>query len=381
MQRVSGRYISQQNGGEQFSAYIPKPLPPDPTIDYHSLEPLISEAAAELGRLDAVGQLIPEAKLFLHAYVRKEAVLSSQIEGTQSSLADLLLYENGGVAGVPEDDVVEVSRYVAAMEYGLKRLRLDGFPLSLRLIKEMHGMLMRHGPGAHVDAGEFRRVQNWIGGTKPGNAYFVPPPANEVIPAMGDLEKFLHSSKEMYPLITAGLAHAQFETIHPFPDGNGRLGRLLITLILCAAGVLQRPLLYLSLFFKDNRREYYHQLDAIRKHGDWEQWLRFYLTGVRDISKGAYVKARKIIELFANDAERVAAIRRGTRVAWEEFNILKERGMLSIPAAAKLLDTTYPTAATGLAALEEAGIVKEITGGKRDRIYAYTAYVDLLNKD
>ena len=382
MDRQAGRYIQQQGGEEPFSAYIPNPLPPIPPLEYQDLEPLLSEAALELGRLDGVGRLIAEAKLFLYAYVRKEAVLSSQIEGTQSSLSDLLQHENASSPGVPEDDVVEVSNYVAAMEHGLQRVRHDQFPLSLRLIKEIHAVLMRDGRGAHAHAGEFRRTQNWIGGQRPGNARFVPPPAHAVLPALGDLEKFLNDPPgDMHPLISAGLAHVQFETIHPFLDGNGRLGRLLITFMLCASGVLQQPLLYLSLFFKDHRAEYYDLLNGIRTDGNWERWLRYYLTGVRDVSKGAREKAQRILTLFEQDSARIATIPRSPRATRELFTLLKERGMVSITIAAQQLDVTFPTAAASLRALEDAGIVREMTGGKRGKVYSYDSYVRLLSQD
>ena len=308
MHRTTGRYVQQQRGPEPFSAFIPEPLPPHPPLGYDALQPLLTEAALELGRLDALSRLIPDATLFLYGYVRREAVLSSQIEGTQSSLNDLLRYENDAVPGVPEDDVVEVSSYVAAMTHGLERMR-DGFPLSLRLIREMHGVLMRGGRGAHADAGEFRRTQNWIGGHRPGTARFVPPPAHEVLSAMSALEQFLHAPPvTMSPIVMAGVAHVQFETIHPFLDGNGRLGRLLITCILCAHGVLTQPLLYLSLFFKNHRAAYYDLLGRVREDGDWERWLQFYLEGVRDVSQGAGKKAQQILELFAQDEQRVATL-------------------------------------------------------------------------
>jgi Fic family protein len=381
MHRITGRYVRQQGGLEPFSAFIPEPLPPHPSLSYDALQPLLTEAALELGRLDALSRLIPDAALFLYGYVRREAVLSSQIEGTQSSLNDLLRYENDAAPRVPEDDVVEVSNYIAAMTHGLDRLR-DGFPLSLRLIREMHGVLMRGARGAHADAGEFRRTQNWIGGHRPGTARFVPPPAHEVPPAMSALEQFLHAPSEtMSPIVTAGLAHVQFETIHPFLDGNGRLGRLLITCVLCAQGVLTQPLLYLSLFFKNNRATYDDLLGRVREDGDWERWLQFYLEGVRDVSRGACEKAQQILELFARDKQRVATLPRKSKVAGVVYTLLKEHGMVSATVAAQRLSMTFPTATAALGELETLGIVREITGRRRDRVYAYQAYLDVLNAE
>lgn len=258
------KWIKQQAGPESFASFYPASLPPDPPIHYDvELHKLQDSANRALGRLEGVSLLLPDPTLFLYTYVRKEAVLSSQIEGTQSSLSDLLLFENKEVPGVPLSDVQEVSNYVSAIYYGLERLRKE-LPLSLRLIKEIHAILMKDARGSEKEPGEFRRSQNWIGGTRPGNAFYVPAPSHEVVPAMGALEKFLHDDPVATPpLVKAGLAHAQFETIHPFLDGNGRLGRLLITFVLCAEGVLTQPLLYLSLFFKQHRETYYAATEKV----------------------------------------------------------------------------------------------------------------------
>ena len=277
-----GSYALTSAGGEQVRAFVPAPLPPAPALDLDgALQPALESALLALGRLDGISAILPDRTLFLYAYVRKEAVLSSRIEGTQSSLSDLLLFESDEIPGVPLDDVVEVSNYVAALEHGLQRLR-DGFPLSNRLIREIHGVLLSRGRGSGQTPGEFRRSQNWIGGSRPGKAAFVPPPHTAVLDCMTALERFLHAADDGLPvLIRAGLAHVQFETIHPFLDGNGRVGRLLITLLLHHAGVLREPLLYLSLYFKQHRSGYYDLLNDVRRSGDWESWLAFFIEGVR----------------------------------------------------------------------------------------------------
>ena len=277
------RYVTSTLSGEKVRAFVPPPLPPDPrALDLASLQAILAEANQAIGRLDGTTSTLPDLKLFLYSYVRKEAVLSSQIEGTQSSLSDLLLYENAETPGVPLDDVQEVSNYVAALNHGLKRMR-DGFPLSLRLIREIHEVLLATGRGSHAQPGQFRKSQNWIGGSRPGNAAYVPPPPEYVADCMGQLETFIHQEGTALPLlIKAGLVHAQFESIHPFLDGNGRVGRLLITFMLCAEEVLREPVLYLSLFFKKHRRLYYDRLNETRESEGWTAWLDFFLQGVRD---------------------------------------------------------------------------------------------------
>jgi len=268
-----------------------------------------------LGRLDGVRAIAPDTSLFLYMYVRKEALLSSQIEGTQSSLSDLLLYENDEAPGAPIDDVEEVSTYVAALNHGLQRMT-GGFPLSTRLIREMHGILLATGRGSTKQPGEFRSSQNWIGGTRPGNALFVPPPPSDVPDLMSDLERFLHEPTSGLPaIVKAGLAHVQFETIHPFLDGNGRLGRLLITLYLCTEGILQEPLLYVSLYLKANRATYYDLLQEVRTEGRWEVWLEFFLKGVRDVASQAHDAAREISRLFADDLEKTKSLGRAAPTA------------------------------------------------------------------
>ena len=268
-----GRYIITAYGNENVRAFVPPPLPPDPPLRLDALQRLLEQANQSLGRLDGLASVLPNLPLFIYAYVRKEAVLSSQIEGTQSSISDLLLFENKEAPGVPLNDVEEVSNYVLALNHGLERMR-GGFPLSLRLIREIHAVLLSKGRGNDKQPGEFRLSQNWIGGTRPGTAAYVPPPPKLVPECMNALELFLHEDRADLPLlIRAGLTHVQFETIHPFLDGNGRLGRLLITFLLCAGGVLREPILYLSLYFKQHRPVYYELLDRVRTKGDWEAWL------------------------------------------------------------------------------------------------------------
>ena len=296
-----GRYIVKKFGDESFRAYVPPKLPPKPPVKLDPLQRLLEEANQALGRLDGLASILPDPSLFIYLYVRKEAVLSSQIEGTQSSLSDLLLFESEEAPGVPIEDVQEVSNYVAAMNHGLRRLQ-EGFPLSLRLIREIHEILLAHGRGSDKHPGEFRTSQNWIGGTRPGNAAFVPPPEEDVTECMGALEIFLHQEfSDMPLLVKAALAHVQFETIHPFLDGNGRLGRLLITFLLCVAGSIREPILYLSLYFKTNRQRYYELLDRVRTTGDWETWLEFFLNGVKETSTQAAQSAHQILTLFDED--------------------------------------------------------------------------------
>lgn len=374
-----GKWMTSTVTGETVRAFVPPDLPPRPPIDMASLSVLASEAMLALGRLDGVRSVAPDTSLFLYMYVRKEALLSSQIEGTQSSLSDLLLYEDEAAPGIPLDDVEEVSTYVAALTHGLERIR-GGFPLSLRLLKEMHGVLLSSGRGSTKQPGEFRRSQNWIGGTRPGNALFVPPPPQNVLDLMANLEAFLHETDSgLPPLIKAGLAHVQFETIHPFLDGNGRLGRLLITLYLCEQGILDEPLLYLSLYLKSHRATYYALLQEVREHGRWETWLEFFLTGVRDVARQAYEAARSISAIFEEDAAQIAGLGRGARAAQALHAILQKRPLLTIGTAAELSGVTFPTATAALERLQALGIVEEITGKARGRVFVYRRYLALLD--
>jgi Fic family protein len=313
-------------------------------------------------------------------YVRKEALLSSQIEGTQSSLSDLLLFEASEAPGVPIDDVEEVSNYVAAMNHALARMR-EGFPLSLRLLCETHGLLLAGGRGTGKMPGEFRRSQNWIGGSRPGNALFVPPPPERLMEGMGLLEKFLHDDPVKTPLlIKAALAHVQFETIHPFLDGNGRLGRLLITLLLCAEGALAQPLLYLSLYFKTHRNDYYDLLQRVRTEGAWEAWLAFFLQGVIDTTEQAVRAAQQITALFGTDRANIEKLGRPAASALRLHQLFQQRVILSIQSAAKNLGLSQPTVIAAIKHLEQLGIVREHTGRRRNRLFVYDPYLKILSE-
>lgn len=383
MQRgESGRYEATTVGGERVRAFVPGPLPPIPPIAWNGpLHRALEASVLALGRLDGVSALLPDKSLFLYAYVRKEAVLSSQIEGTQSSLSDLLLFELDEVPGVPLDDVVEVSNYVAALEHGLTRLR-EGFPLSNRLLREIHGVLLSRGRGSGKNPGEFRRSQNWIGGSRPGNAAFVPPPHHEVADCMAALERFLHADDDGLPVIVrAGLAHVQFETIHPFLDGNGRVGRLLITLLLCQAGTLREPLLYLSLYLKQHRATYYELLDRVRRDGDWEAWLDFFLEGVRQTAEGAVSAAQRLAEIFKVDRSRIEPIGRRAGSALRAHEALKTRPMLSTGEVVRITGLSFPAASSAMKLLSELGIAREFTGKQRNRLFVYDRYLGILNEE
>ena len=378
---LTGRYETTSVGGETVRAFIPNPLPPDPPLVLQGpIQLLLEQALLSLGRLDSVSTLLPDPSLFLYAYVRKEAVLSSQIEGTQSSLSDLLLFELEQAPGVPVDDVTEVSNYVAAMEHGLDRLK-GGFPVSARLIREIHSKLLAGGRGSSKDPGEFRRSQNWIGGSRPGNAVFVPPPHTVVQDCISDLEQFIHEDPSSLPiLIKAALVHVQFETIHPFLDGNGRVGRLLITFLLCHAGILREPLLYLSVYFKQNRDEYYRLLDIIRKEGDWEAWIMFFLEGVARTADSAVATARRLVTLFDEDRKKIQTGGRRAGSALRVYDIFKTRPILNLQEASQKTDLSYPATGTGMDLLVESGIARELTGKRRNRIFAYDRYLAILGE-
>lgn len=360
---------------------MPAPLPPNPAVQpTAAIQTLLEHANRSLGRLDGVSVLLPDPALFLYMYVRKEAVLSSQIEGTQSTLSDLLLFEHDAVPGAPINDVSEVSNYIAAMEHGLARLR-EGFPLSLRLLREIHEILMRGARGSEKTPGEFRRSQNWIGGSRPGNALFVPPPVHEVMPALDNLEKFLHNELGPMPLlIKAGLAHAQFETIHPFLDGNGRLGRLLVTFMLCAEKALDQPLLYLSLYLKERRDEYYASLQRIRDDGDWEQWIVFFLTGVDLVARQATETARALVALFERDRSRIQkALGRSAGSALEVYEYYRHHLVGSASAVERAGNLSLPTVLSAIGRLQELEVLREVTGQQRNRQFVYQQYLDILN--
>jgi Fic family protein len=374
-----GRYVETPAGGEIVRAFVPPPLPPNPPIDILSFLPKLSAAERALGRLDGITVLLPRQELFLYMYVRKEAVLSSQIEGTQSTLADLLRFETEAQAGQPIDDIREVSNYVDAMMYGLERLK--EFPLSLRLIREMHERLLQSSRGGTKNPGEFRRSQNWIGGTRPGNAMFVPPPVSELGACLDAFERFMHENESrLPPLIKAGLLHVQFETIHPFLDGNGRIGRLLVTLYLCVHDVLRKPLLYLSLYLKTHRGDYYRLLQEVREHGAWEAWLEFFLDGVTETAGQAFDAATRIAELFKRDRERITAESDRAGSVLRVHELLQQNPFLTSNALVERTGLTAPTINAALADLERLRIVDEVTGRRRGRVFGYRAYLDILNE-
>lgn len=380
---LTGHYIPITTvGSEKCRAFIPDPLPPNPPLEIDAkIQDLLEKATLSLGRLDGLTTVLPDPDLFLYSYVRKEAVLSSQIEGTQSTLSDLLLFENEAIPGVPLNDVVETSNYVSALAHGLKQLK-KGIPISLRLLKEMHAILLAKGRGSEKDPGEFRRSQNWFGGTRPGNATFVPPPPDSLMECLGSLEKFLHNDPVKTPLlIKAALAHVQFETIHPFLDGNGRIGRLLISFLVCAEGALHEPMLYLSLYFKKNRQTYYDLLQGVRLKGDWEKWVSFFLTGIEETADQAAETARLLMKLASEDEQRIQTLGRGAGSALRVHRFLQRQPLTSIAVASKKLALSFPTVTTAVNNLEAIGIVAEVTGKQRRRLFAYGEYLRILSEE
>ncbi|WP_417490433.1 Fic family protein [Maricaulis sp.] len=374
-----GRFIETSVAGEPVRAFVPPSLPPVPPIDVLTLLESLSRAERALGRLDGITMLLPRQELFLYMYVRKEAVLSSQIEGTQSTLSDLLRFEAEAQAGQPIDDVREVSNYVDAMMYGLERL--EDLPLSLRLIREMHARLLQSGRGGKKNPGEFRRSQNWIGGTRPGDALFVPPPVEELDGCLDALERFIHEDESRLPaLIKAGLLHVQFETIHPFLDGNGRIGRLLVTLYLCANGVLRNPLLYLSLYLKTHRSEYYRLLQDVREHGAWEAWLEFFLIGVADTANQAFDAGSRIVELFKEDRDRITVESDRAGSALRVHDLFQQNPYLTAKLLVEKTGLTAPTVNAALADLVRLGVAEEVTGRKRGRVFSYSRYLAILSE-
>jgi len=377
---LQGHYVTIFTAGEKVEALVPAPLPPEPPIDWTpDLRDKFDHALMAIGRLDSVSTLLPDALLFLYMYVRKEAVLSSMIEGTQSSISDLLLFELDQVPGVPLDDVREVSNYVAALNHGLSRLA-GGFPLCLRLLKEIHSILLSKGRGSHQSPGDFRRSQNWIGGTRPGNAIFVPPPPEKVLECMGKFEQFLHDQPEHTPvLLKAALAHVQFETIHPFLDGNGRLGRLLITLFLCEQKALRKPMLYLSLYFKTHRQYYYELLNEVRLSGNWEAWLDFFAEAVIITADQAVDTTRQLTNLSDGDRNIISGLGRAAASTLQVHRALLERPIATAGWLAKKTTISPATVNKCLNHLESLGIVRELTGRKRNRLYSYSRYIEIMN--
>ncbi|KAA6185862.1 Fic family protein [Thiohalocapsa marina] len=382
MQReLQGRYVTISTVGEKAQAFVPAPLPPRPPIDWSpELRSKFDQALLALGHLDSVSTLLPDTSLFLYMYVRKEAVLSSMIEGTQSSLSDLLLFELDQEPGVPLDDVREVSNYVAALDHGLRLLE-EGLPLSLRLFREIHGVLLTKGRGSNQTPGEFRRSQNWIGGTRPSNAAFVPPPAEEVLECMSKLELFLHDQPEPTPvLLKAALAHVQFETIHPFLDGNGRLGRLLIALLLCEQKVLREPMLYLSLYFKTHRQYYYELLNNVRMTGDWEAWLDFFAEAVLVTATQAVETAQQLLDLSNQDRVKISGLGRAAASTLQVHRELMEHPIATSGSLVEKTGITPATVNKALGHLEQLGIVKELTAQKRNRLFSYAGYIEIMSR-
>lgn len=378
---LQGRYVTISTVGEKVQAFVPAPLPPCPPIDWTpELRNKFDQALLALGRLDSVSTLLPDTSLFLYMYVRKEAVLSSMIEGTQSSLSDLLLFELDQEPGVPLDDVREVSNYVAALDHGLRLLK-EGLPLSLRLFREIHGVLLTKGRGSNQTPGEFRRSQNWIGGTRPGNAAFVPPPAEEVLECMSKLELFLHDQPEPTPvLLKAALAHVQFETIHPFLDGNGRLGRLLIALLLCEQKVLREPILYLSLHFKTHRQYYYELLNNVRMTGEWEAWLDFFAEAVIVTATQAVETAQQLLDLSNQDRNKISGLGRAAASTLQVHRALMEHPIATSGLLVEKTGITPATVNKALGHLEQLGIVKELTAQRRNRLFSYTGYIEIMSR-
>jgi Fic family protein len=374
-----GQELLQRVPGEPYKAYVPNPLPPEPPIIMDSaITDMLERANRAIGRLDGFAVLIPDISLFIYFYVRKEAVLSSQIEGAQSSLSDLLLYESHEAPGVPLEDVQEVSNYVAALNYGMERIEADA-PLTLRLLREIHSVLLSKGGGENKQPGEFRRSQNWIGGARPGNAFFVPPPWPEVMPCLDLWEKFMHDIPMRTPtLIKAALLHVQFETIHPFLDGNGRVGRLLIPLLLCYEKALGQPLLYLSLYLKSNRETYYRLLQQVRFEGNWEEWLLFFLTGVAETAEQATRTAQAIFRLIETERAKIEEMGRVAGNVLRLHHWMQKKPVFTIAEAAVSLKLSTQTVINSLERLKSLDSVREITGRQRNQVFIYDALIKVL---
>ncbi|MCC6953560.1 MAG: Fic family protein [Deltaproteobacteria bacterium] len=375
----TGDIVASSVGGETVNAFVPAPLPPEPKIEWNeSLHLTYERALNSLGRLDGMASVLPSPDIFLYAYVRKEALLSSQIEGTQSTLADLLKFEAGDTP-LAFDDVREVSNYVDAAEFGVRRIKK--LPISSRLMRELHERLLKSGRGNSKDPGAFRRSQNWIGGSRPGNALFVPPPHARIAECIANLETFIHDQPEKTPaLVKAAVAHVQFETIHPFLDGNGRVGRLLIVLVLISEGLLRQPLLYLSLYLKEHRGEYYDLLQRVRAEGDWEAWLEFFFRGVHETADAAVATATTLLKLFHRDNDRVEQLGRPGITAQRVLKAFQGAPILSAKQIVEKSGATLATVNRALEQLESLRIVREVTGRKRDRLWAYSAYIAELSK-
>jgi len=378
--RATGRYESVTTAGEKVEAFVPFDLPParPALVVAGKLEHRLREAEQALLRLDLAGEMVPSLDWYIYAFVRKEAVISSQIEGTQASLVDLLAFE-AEEQPFPNPDVEEVTNYLDALAYARAQLLSKrGLPLSLRLLNEAHKRLMRGVRGGSKQPGEIRRSQNWIGGSRPGNAVYVPPPADKLPQLLGSLEKYIHADDPLPKLIRTGLLHAQLESIHPYLDGNGRIGRLMIALLLEHWGLLRAPLLYLSLFFKRHRDEYYRRLNCVRLEGDWEGWTDFFLDGVTTIAEEAVTSARELFNLVGTDRTRLLEVESASVSAFRLFEQLPRHPIVTVASAMKLLDTSKPTANRAIGVLVEIGILAETTGRRRDRSFAYRSYMECL---
>jgi Fic family protein len=376
-----GKYQTVSTASEKFKAYIPSLLPFSPAIDYSGLKNKYEKALLNIGELNGFASKIPNIDLILYFYIRKEALISSQIEGTQSTFDDVLLYENDGKPKSQIDDVEEVSNYVAALNHGIKRIK-GGFPLSARLIKEMHKILLKGSRGSKKQPGEFRRSQNWIGGTRPGNAAFVPPPHEALSELITNLEKYLNN--EIEPAATsiekAAISHVQFETIHPFLDGNGRLGRLLITLLLQIEGLLDKPILYLSLYFKQNRKLYYELLDLVRINGRWEVWYEFFLDAIIYTSKDTIKNIKNIEKIFASDSKKIERLGRARINALKVYEYFKSKPITNIQLLSKDMELSQPAITKILSDLIKLKIISESSGKKRERVFVYNRYLDILKE-
>ncbi|MGB5175228.1 MAG: Fic family protein [Thermoanaerobaculia bacterium] len=383
MARSTGVYEPTEVAGEAIEAFVPHPLPPSrPQLEITGdLAAQLQTAQTNLASLEAAGRTVPSLDWFVYAFVRKEAVISSQIEGTQASLDDLLASEAEARSTAPPEHVEEICNYLEALSYARSQLRSDkGLPLSLRLLHGAHKRLMSGTRGQDKQPGKIRQSQNWIGGTRPGNARFVPPPPHRLTELMGQLETYLNSEDSLPPLVRAGLAHAQFETIHPYLDGNGRLGRLLIALCLEDWGLLSEPLLYLSLFFKRHRQEYYTRLGAIRTDGDWEGWLAYFLEGIAVVADESVTLIRSLFDVLTKDRSRYLHSGGATVVGARLFESLPQHPLVTVKSVVKICDTTKPTAAKAIGSLTDAGILEEVSGRSRDRAWAYRQYLDLLRE-
>ncbi len=380
MVRQTGSYVTTTTVGETVKAFVPKPLPPDPPVDIDSqLDQLLHRAERRLHELRIAASLVPNADLFNYAFVRKEAILSAQIEGVQATLTDLLDYEGDPESGPPDKNIQEVCNYLEALHYGRKQIKHpQGLPLSLRLIKEMHKRLMRSVRGSSKGPGTFRKSQNWIGGTRPGNAHFVPPPPKEMLHSLQQLESFFHQKNEMHPLIKIAMIHVQFETIHPFLDGNGRLGRLLIALLVEIWQLLDARLLYLSLFFKRNRQEYYQSLDSVRFQGNFEAWILFFLEGISVACEEAIITAKQLFELINKDRKRLLGRSEANVAALRLFEQLPQHPVITVAHIVKLLNVTKPTAAKAIDILIKAKILAQTAAAKRNRRFGYKNYIRIL---